>query len=314
MAGRPILAVGGENLIDHVTRDGEVSACPGGSPFNVAMALGRQEMDVHYISPISTDRWGDLLTETLLASGVVLTSGRNPAPTTMARVTVSDGVPSYRFERERTAERMITHESLRAALPDGAASVHTGSLTLTDGADAASWEAFCADCFEEGRLISLDPNVRLSVIADVSGYRDRILRMCKRVHLLKLSDEDLEGLFPGQTQPRALEALRALSSAHLLILTRGSEGVVAQMGSETVELPATDVPALVDTVGAGDTFTATMLAALADRNALSTAALASLTRDDLILLLRRASLAAALNCGRAGCNPPSRAEIDAAST
>ena len=314
MAERPIIAIGGENLIDHVTREGEVSACPGGSPFNVAMALGRQGADVHYISPISSDRWGDLLAQALLDSGVRLTGGRNPAPTTMARVTIAAGVPSYRFERERTAERMVTQDGLAAALPEGAVAVHTGSLTLSDGEDAQAWEAFCATCHAEGRLVSLDPNVRLSVVSDVAGYRDRILRMCQRLHLLKLSDEDLEGLFPGQTQSQALEALRALSPARLLVLTRGSEGVVAQMDGDSVELPAAEVPALIDTVGAGDTFTATMLAALADRKALSTAGLASLTRDDLIVLLRRASLAAALNCGRAGCNPPSNVEIDAAST
>ncbi len=314
MSTRPILAIGGENLIDHVTSDGVVSACPGGSPFNVAMALGRQGADVHYISPISTDSWGDMLAETLLGSGVVLDGGRNAAPTTMSRVTLTDGVPSYRFEREQTAERQITQESLAAALPEGAAAVHTGSLTLTDGADAAAWEAFCAESHAAGRLVSLDPNVRLSIIADVEGYRERILRMCQRLDLLKLSDEDLEGLFPGCTQDEALDALRNQTSARIVILTRGGDGVSAWMGAERVDIPAALVATLVDTVGAGDTFMATMLAGLAEKNVLSGAALATLTRDDLTLLLHRASTAAALNCGRSGCNPPSRDEIEAATS
>ncbi len=311
MNDRPIIAVGGENLIDHVTRDGKVSACPGGSPFNVAMALGRQGIDVRYISPISDDSWGDLLAETLVASGVTLTGGRNPAPTTMARVTVTDGIPSYLFERDGTAERLVSCESLDAALPDGAAAIHTGSLTLTDGADAEAWEAFCDTCYAQGRLVSLDPNVRLSIVSDPLKYRERILRMCRRLHLLKLSDEDLDGLFPGLSQQQAIEALRQNTSARLVVLTRGSDGVVAWKGSDTIDISADRVAELVDTVGAGDTFTATLLAGLADRTALSPSALDALTPDDLTLLLCRAARAAAINCTRAGCNPPSRAELDA---
>lgn len=309
MADRPIIAVGGENLIDYVTREGIVSACPGGSPFNVAMALGRQGADVRYISPISTDNWGEMLVAALVGSGVTLTGGRNPAPTTMARVTVSCGVPTYRFERDNTAERMIDVERLSAALPKDAAAIHTGSLTLTDGADAEAWEAFCGTCHAEGRLVSLDPNVRLSVVSDVEGYRRRILRMCQRLHLLKLSDEDLDGLLPGLSQERATEVLRDTTSARVIVLTKGGDGACAWIGQEQIELPAVSVPDVVDTVGAGDTFTATILAELAQRKSLSPAALATLTRDDLRVLLGRAAAAAALNCAREGCDPPNRAEL-----
>ena len=112
---QPVIAVGGENLIDHVTRDGEVSALAGGSPFNVAMALGRQGAETHYMTPISTDEWGDLLAETLLESDVMLQGGRRDEPTTMARVTVTDGIPAYRFERDGTAERMVSENGLAAS-------------------------------------------------------------------------------------------------------------------------------------------------------------------------------------------------------
>lgn len=306
-----VIAVGGENLIDYVTRDGDSVAHPGGSPFNVAMALGRQGAEVHYISPISTDRWGDMLAERLVSSGVILTGGRRPEPTTMARVTVTGGIPSYRFEREGTAERMVSEESLGARL-DGAAALHTGSLTLTDGADAATWEAVCAAFHASRRVVSLDPNVRLSVVSDVEGYRARILRMCGRVHLLKLSDEDLAALFPGLSEEDATDRLRALSSASVTVMTRGGEGCRAWLCGEEVTLPAAPVSDLVDTVGAGDTFTATLLTGLAAAKCLSPEALGAITAERLTTLLARASTAAALNCMRAGCNPPSLAELDAA--
>lgn len=306
------LAVGGENLIDYVTRDGASVGHPGGSPFNVAMALGRQGVDVSYVSPISTDEWGDLLAERLVESGVRLSGGRRPEPTTMARVTVADGIPTYRFERSGTAERMVTEAGLRAAIPDSAIALHTGSLTLTDGPDAAVWEAVCAACHAGGRVVSLDPNVRLSVIADVDAYRARIQRMCRAVHVLKLSDEDLEGLYPDTSAEDAIAALRSGSSARVIVLTRGGDGCAAWLGEDHIELPAAPVSRIVDTVGAGDTFTATLLAGLLDGGFLSPDGLATLRPDALAGLLLRAGAAAAINCTRAGCNPPNRAEIEAA--
>ena len=312
MTEEPVIAVGGENLIDYVTREGVATAHPGGSPYNVAMALGRLGADVAYISPISEDRWGDMLAETLTASGVMLTGGRRPEPTTMARVTISEGLPSYGFERAGTAERAVTVASLAAALPAGARAIHTGSLTLTDGADAEAWEDFCATCFDAGVLVSLDPNVRVSVIADMTGYRARIARMCARAHLLKLSDEDLAALFPDRDQAAALDELRATTSARLVVLTRGSEGTSAFRAGERIDVPAQKLAQLADTVGAGDTFSAALLHGLAQGGALSPQGLEALGRDKLYKLLERASIAAALNCTRAGCNPPTRAELDAA--
>ena len=312
MPANPVICVGGENLIDHVTRDGDVTALPGGSPFNVAMALGRQAAEVHYLTPISTDSWGDMLAETLTASGVALSAGRNDAPTTMARVTVTDGIPSYLFERDGTAERQISIQSLKAAMPDTTEALHTGSLAISEGDDAEAWEETCAAAFARGALVSIDPNVRLSIIADVESYRARVLRIMEHVHVLKLSDEDLEGLFPDMSQNDALETIRSKTSASLIVMTKGPDGAMAWRGDIAVDVPAPPVPDLVDTVGAGDTFMATLLAGLSRLDALSPEAVPKLTREDVESLLRRAGMAAAINCSRAGCNPPTLAELDAA--
>lgn len=312
MSSSPVICVGGENLIDHVTRDGEVSALAGGSPFNVAMALGRQAADVHYLTPISTDSWGDTLADTLVTSGVALSGGRVDAPTTIARVTVTDGIPSYQFERDGTAERSVTTASLAAAMPSNTSALHTGSLALTDGADADAWEQTCKTAYEAGTLVSLDPNVRLSVITDIDAYRARILRIMQATHVLKLSDEDLEGLCPDLPQSEALDLVREKTSAALVVMTKGPDGASAWCGDRQIDIPAPPVPGLVDTVGAGDTFMATLLSGLARIEALSPATLLTLDAAQVEALIRRAGMAAAINCSRAGCNPPTLQELDAA--
>lgn len=313
MSQSTIIAVGGENLIDHVTRDGTVSALPGGSPFNVAMALGRQRANVHYVTPISNDTWGDLLAETLESSGVTLSGGRRDEATTMAIVTVTEGIPSYRFERDGTAERMVDEASIKASMPADTAALHTGSLALTEGADADAWRAACKTAANEGRLVSLDPNVRLSVISDIEPYRERVFDMMGSAHLLKLSDEDLEGLCPDMSQEDAIAHIRSLTSARLVVLTRGGDGASAWLDDARVDRTAPPVvPKLVDTVGAGDTFMATLLSGLARIDALSPEGVNALTTDDVDTLIRRAGMAAAINCSRSGCNPPTLDELEAA--
>ncbi len=306
----PLLAVGGENLIDHVTSEGTVSAKPGGSPFNVAMALGRQEAKVHYISPISTDSWGDTLAQTLIASGVELAGGRRDAPTTMARVTVTDGIPEYAFERDNTAERDITAASVAASV-EPVDCLHSGSLAVTEGPDAAIWEEAMVQAYDEGRFVSLDPNLRLSMVQDQDAYRARLVRMFAKVDLLKLSDEDLEGLFPDMDEQAAIEKILAATSAKLVVLTRGGDGASGWTSGQRVNVPAAPLERLVDTVGAGDTFMATLLAGLAQTGRLSRSAMAKMTAPDIEALLKRAGCAAALNCGREGCDPPTLAELEA---
>ena len=308
MANTPTFAVGGENLIDHVTHDGQVSAKVGGSPFNVAMGLGRLGAQVHYLSPISTDPWGGMLAAALTSSGVALTGGRIDLPTTMARVEINQGIPSYQFEREGTAERAITEADILARI-EGADVVHTGSLTLTKGPDADAWEAGLAKVYEAGVFVSLDPNVRISVVDDPVAYRARILRMARTATLIKMSDEDLGELYPEMDQDAALAAFCQHTSAPLVVLTRGAEGASGFLSETRVDIQAAPVPKLVDAVGAGDTFMANLLDGLAECNALSAPALRALSQDDLGALLRRASLAASINCGREGCNPPTRAEL-----
>ena len=152
-----------------------------------------------------------------------------------------------------------------------------------------------------GRMFNL-----LIAIAENNGQYQKLSA------LSALSDEDLAALFPDVVEADALTALKSRASARILILTRGAAGVTAFLGDERIDLPAAPVTHLVDTVGAGDTFTATVLAGLADAGALTIKGMSMLDCPRFRTLLHRAAAAAAINCAFEGCNPPTRADIDAA--
>ena len=302
-----MLFVGGENLIDLVQLDQQdglplYQAIPGGSPFNLAIAAGRQGLQTGYLTPISTDKSGDLLAARLDQAGVVLAGGRHPAPSSLAMVTLTNGVPSYSFYRDGTAERQISEDKLTAALTTDARLFHIGSLALAGGADADVWEALSARCKQAGIAVSLDPNVRAGLIADPDSYRARLARMMQLADIIKLSDEDLTWIYPDQSEQDALAQLVKDSGASVLVLTRGENGASLFHDGQWHDEPVAPMDELKDTVGAGDTFMATMLVWLVQNGAIGQ--LAGLSLGDKLAMVRRAAQAAAINCSRQGCNPP----------
>ena len=302
-----MLFVGGENLIDLVQldqRDGLplYQAIPGGSPFNLAIAAGRQGLQTGYLTPISTDKSGDLLAARLDEAGVVLAGGRHPAPTSLAMVTLTNGVPSYSFYRDGTAERQISEDRLTAALTTDSRLFHIGSLALAGGADADVWEALSARFKQAGIAVSLDPNVRAGLIADPDSYRARLARIMQLADIIKLSDEDLMWIYPDQTEQDALTQLVKDSGASVLVVTRGENGASLFHDGQWHDEPVAPMDELKDTVGAGDTFMATMLVWLVQNGAIGQ--LAGLSLGDKLAMVRRAAQAAAINCSRQGCNPP----------
>lgn len=317
MSQNPIIAIGGDNLIDRVqtsVADGApvFANNPGGSSFNVAVALARQGANTHFLTPISTDAMGDLLADRLTDSGVVIAAPRRAEPTTLAIVTLDDGIPVYEFKRDGTAERCVNEDSLKALLPADTAAFHVGSIALTGGDDAAEWEAFFHNARKSGIFTSLDPNVRASLIEDRDAFRDRLFRMFKSADLIKLSDEDLEWFYPDMSLSEAFKNLQAASDAAIVVMTKGPDGAEARTAAHHVEISAPKVNDLKDTIGAGDTFTGTLLATLAAQDALAADTLAAMTPDALTALLKRAAKAAALNCEEEGCNPPALHALEAA--
>ena len=315
MEGNLVLAIGGENLIDFVSEEvngdnlPKYIANPGGSPFNVAIAAARQGQNVSYLTPISEDCLGSLLFKRLQDSGVSIAAPRVPEPTSLAIVSLLDGNPSYSFHRNGTAERQLTSVGLENYFPKKATLFHVGSLGLIDGDDAEVWEQFFLKNKERGVLTSLDPNVRPSLITDRSNYEDRIFRMMLNADIFKLSDEDLLWLYPNRPLEKAIEDCRSACNAVLFIVTLGAEGSLGYVGHHEVRVSAPKVKNLIDTVGAGDTFMATILSWIMETRRLSREKLAEVDESALREVMLLASAAAKINCERVGCNPPERHEL-----
>lgn len=309
-----MILVGGENLIDFIqvtsTRTPSYQAIVGGGPYNCAKALGRQGINVGYLTPISTDSLGGLLMKSLQETNVKLLGERRDEPTSLAVVSLQNGVPSYQFYREKTAERKVTPASLMEATPSNTRALYVGSLALTSGDDADIWAEYYCTMHDRGVFTALDPNIRAAFIYDRTEYLARLDKVLNATDLLKLSDEDLEWLIPGTSLEEAARQLMARSSAKITVVTLGKDGAFALIGGRKISVPAASVSDLQDTVGAGDTFMATLLARLDQTNALQAKTVAGMDDDAIKDLLNWAGCAAALNCENVGCNPPTRAELE----
>lgn len=301
----------GEALIDMLPRQsaaGEETFLPavGGSVFNTAIAAGRLGAPAGLFTGLSTDLFGRRLEAALDASGVdhalALRSGR---PTTLAFVELSEGQARYAFYDEGTAGRMLTGADLPASLPAGAA-LFFGGISLVAEPCGTAYEALCHRAAAD-HLVMLDPNIRASFVTDEAAYRARIGRMIAAADIVKVSDEDLRWLAgPGDSTDLA-RALLA-EGPRLVCVTEGAKGVTAHTAGGHLAVPGHRVT-VVDTVGAGDTFNAGLLAGLHRAGALDRAGFAALDEDDLEAALALGVRAAAVTVSRAGANPPWAAEL-----
>ncbi|RYH10321.1 carbohydrate kinase [Tropicimonas sp. IMCC6043] len=304
----------GEALIDMLPRlsqANEPAFAPvaGGSVFNTAIALGRLGTPVRFFTGLSTDLFGMRLEAALAESGVdAALAARADRPTTLAFVELVDGHAKYAFYDENTAGRMLAPADLPApaALHDVAA-LFFGGISLVVEPCASAYEALALR-EAAGKLVMLDPNIRPSFIRDEAAYRARIGRMLAVADIVKVSDEDLEWIVGPGTLAAQAEKLRAMGPV-LVCVTRGKDGVTAFRDGAPVEVASTPVE-VVDTVGAGDTFNAGVLAGLARAGKLAKSAVPGLMDEEIAVALDLGARAAAITVSRAGANPPTAAELD----
>ncbi len=279
----------------------------GGSPFNVAMGLARLGQPVGFFGGIGTGFAGERLMQALADEGIDAAAvPRVDAPTTLSLIGLNaQGVPSYAFYGHGAADRQPRTEHL-AAIPAAAKAFHFGSYAMVVQPVGATQRAL-VEREHRRSVISYDPNIRANVEPDLEVWRATLQWMLPRTHLLKVSDEDLALLYPGQpVEQFAAQALAA--GTPLVVVTRGAEGAIGFTARASVRAPQVAVT-VVDTVGAGDTFQAALLTWAAETGRLTPAALADVDAAALAQALGFAARAAAITCSRRGADLPRRAEL-----
>lgn len=300
-----MIVVCGEALVDLVPSGKALVPQPGGSAANVAVALGRLGQDVSLLTRLSGDRFGRQLRVHMTESRVRLEDAVAAREnTTLAVVdldTAGDAVYTFYIDGEHWRAGDFPD-----VLPDGAPLHVSGSLALALPAMGDAIEALLRR--EHGRrVVSFDPNPRPLLTPDVAAFRRRLEAWLGLAHIVKVSAEDLGWAAPGESVAEAAEEWRA-KGATLVVITRGGEGVYALGPHGVVDLPANPVK-LVDTVGAGDSFTAGFLSALPAELLATPERLADLDKDTLTAALQYAQRVAAVTCSRPGADPPWAREL-----
>jgi fructokinase len=194
----------------------------------------------------------------------------------------------------------------KAFAPEQGDVLSFGSISLIDNPGADNITAF-ALAHADTTMIALDPNARPSMTPDVEDWRGRIEAIAAKAGVIRLSDEDLEFLAPGQS-PADFAAEKLGEAAGLVVVTLGENGALGFCADGSVEVEGRPA-AIVDSVGAGDTLMGGMMAELMLRDLTTRATLDGLTCEALGEILRYGVTAAAMNCEQSGCAPPPRADV-----
>jgi fructokinase len=302
-----VIVIGGEALVDLVEDNGVLRTVAGGGPFNTAIAFGRLDVPVGFLGAISRDAYGQMLAEQLIEAGVDTSLVRwSDAATPRALVhRLGDGKNEYRFDLAGTSLVDLAPEQL-PLLPDDTWGIHVGTLALAVDPPAAAFETL-VDREAGRRRIIVDPNVRPAVFGPVDTYRRRFERLCGLADLVKLSEDDAAWIYPGLSAEDVLKLILSLGP-RIVAVTRGEHGAIAASGDALVDVAGIRV-AVVDTVGAGDSFGAALIAALIDEGAFGVGATRLPDEAVLARAVSYAVAASAITCTRTGATPPSRAEI-----
>lgn len=303
------IVVCGEGLVDLVPAgsgplDPLVPAL-GGGPFNVAITLGRLGSAVSLCSRLSTDGYGQALTEALRGAGVSLSLlQRGPEPTTLALASIgADGSAQYSFYLQGTADRLVSDPG---PLPGTVGALAFGTLSMVLEPGASVYEDLLRRSHAEGRLTLLDPNIRAGVIDDPDGYRRRFTGWLPHLDIVKVSDDDAAWLAQGPAGSGPAQWLQAGVGA--VLITRGPDGLTAMTADFTVEVEAPPVT-VVDTIGAGDTICGAVLHRLGVRRMLDPAVMRTMSRNDWSEALEFAAKAASVTISRSGADPPWAGEL-----
>ncbi len=304
----------GEALIDFIyTEEGGTPSfkpAPGGSPYNTAIALKRLDVPTAFVSKLSRDLFGKMLVDHLEANEVDTSALlRSDAPTTLAFAKIINHKAEYAFFTNGSADRSITAAEISSAvkgLPSVPSCIQIGSISLALEPGAQEIHDFIVHR-DRSVTASFDPNIRPSMVSSRKSYISRLENLFSSVDIVKISDEDLAWIFPPGDIPES--AKRILDyGAKACVVTHGIKG--SYWFSSEIEVFAPTHPVkVIDTIGAGDTFHAGLLAYLYREGLLDSEGLETITKEQAEQALTFATHAAEGTCRKQGADPPRLHEV-----
>jgi fructokinase len=295
--------VAGEVLIDLIPEGADRKPIVGGGPANTAKALAKIGIETQFIDGISSDEYGQMAKDELVASGVKLDYAKySDKPTCLAIVSLSDsGSASYEFVIENTATFDFNLDWLPNPQTERPSLLHIGTLaTVIEPGASVLFE--WAQSVAKVAPVVFDPNIRPAVISDRKQYVVQVERRVSISSAAKVSDEDIRWLYPSLEIEQVVNDWLTKGPS-LIVVTYGDKGLAGYRVGEKVSVDAVKV-AVADTVGAGDTVGAILVEAIVKDG------LKSLSGVRLEMMLKRAAKAAGITVSRSGANPPTLKEIE----
>lgn len=293
----PRYVVFGEALTDMVRQaDGNWLGLPGGSCWNVARVGARLGIDTAFAGAVSQDLFGDELTRASEQAGLDMRFLQRVDRSPFLAFVASRHPPQYFFVGDDSADLHFEPSRLPQGWRQAAEVIHFGSISLARQPLAACLCEEATQAAGAGKRIAFDPNYRK--LMNAPGYGEALAHMLRLASYVKISDEDLAGLFPALALDAALAQVRDMAPGATIMLTRGADGLTLLRSDSVVEQPAFRVN-VVDTVGCGDAAMGGWIAAVLAE-----------PRPDLAAQARFAAAAAAVAACHAGAYAPLRQELE----
>lgn len=299
-----VLAIG-ELLIDFAclsTDEGgypTMAAHPGGAPANFLAALQKFGAKTAFISKVGDDAFGRMLTGTLQKAGIDTRGVKisRDTFTTLAFVTFDEtGNREFSFSRKPGADTRLCKDDIDTALIDGARVLHFGTLSLTDEPARSATQFAVAYAKEHGKRITFDPNLRKPLWNDLAQAKEQMLWGLAQADVVKISDEEVEFLFPGLSFEDAAQKILTDFGVKLVFLTLGKDGCLFKNKNACAVVPGMTGLKTIDTTGAGDIFGGSAVWKLLQTGK----APEDLTEDELREITRFACTSAGLSTTRPG--------------
>jgi fructokinase len=287
----------GEALTDFIREGEDVwRSAPGGSCWNVARAAARLGVPTGFAGGVSADAFGEAHLRLSREAGLDLRFTQRLPRSPFLAMVVERHPPRYFFVGDDSADLNFDPARLPAGWLDEAELVHFGCISLAREPLGTRLVALAEQVRAAGKRICFDPNYR-NLMGE--AYRPRMERMAGLADFIKVSEEDLSLMFPGEGVEPALARLRALAPRADLLVTLGARGMELRSPGRTLVQPAFPIE-VADTVGAGDSSMAAWMAGVLTRPAAPPEE-----------HLRWAAATAALVCTRSGAYAPTRQEVEA---